>query len=59
MAPRSSGSESRIEPEEGVFVDSVLDHYAMVVDEFRANGIEPLIMLHHFTNPLWFERKGG
>jgi beta-glucosidase len=37
----------------------VLDHYERVVDELRANGIEPFITLHHFTNPLWFDRKGG
>ena len=56
---RFSVEWSKIEPEEGVFVDSVLDHYERVVDELRANGIEPFITLHHFTNPLWFERKGG
>ncbi len=58
-AYRFSIEWSKIEPEEGVFVDSVLDHYERVVDELRANGIEPFITLHHFTNPLWFERKGG
>jgi len=56
---RFSVEWSKVEPEEGVFVDSVLDHYERVVDELRANGIEPFITLHHFTNPLWFERKGG
>ena len=55
---RFSVEWSKIEPEEGVFVDSVLDHYERVVDELRANGIEPFITLHHFVNPLWFERKG-
>lgn len=50
---------SKVEPEEGVFADSVLDHYERVVDELCANGIEPFITLHHFTNPLWFDRKGG
>ncbi len=50
---------SKIEPEEGVFEDSVLDHYERVVDELRANGIEPFITLHHFTDPLWFVRRGG
>jgi beta-glucosidase len=50
---------SKVEPVEGVFVDSVLDHYEGVIDELRANGIEPFVTLHHFTNPLWFERRGG
>jgi beta-glucosidase len=56
---RFSVEWSKVEPEEGVFVDSVLDHYEGVVDELRANGIEPFITLHHFTDPLWFDRKGG
>jgi beta-glucosidase len=56
---RFSVEWSKVEPEEGVFVDSVLDHYERVVDELLANGIEPLVTLHHFTNPLWFEEKGG
>ncbi len=58
-AYRFSIEWSKIEPEEGVFADSALDHYEQVIDELRANGIEPFITLHHFTNPLWFERKGG
>lgn len=56
---RFSVEWSKVEPEEGVFVDSVLDHYEDVVDELRANRIEPFITLHHFTDPLWFDMKGG
>jgi beta-glucosidase len=56
---RFSVEWSKIEPEEGVFVDSVLKHYEQVADELLANGIEPFITLHHFTDPLWFSRKGG
>ena len=58
-AYRFSVEWSKIEPEEGVFSDSVLDHYAQVVSELRASGIEPMITLHHFTNPVWFENRGG
>jgi len=58
-AYRFSVEWSKIEPEEGVFSDSVLDHYAQVVNELCAHGIEPMITLHHFTNPLWFEKRGG
>jgi beta-glucosidase len=25
----------------------------------RARGIQPMVALHHFTNPAWFERAGG
>ena len=58
-AYRFSVEWSKIEPAEGVFADTALDHYERVVDELRANGIEPLITLHHFTNPIWFERNGA
>jgi beta-glucosidase len=58
-AYRFSVEWSRIEPAEGVFADTALDHYERVVDELRANGIEPLITLHHFTNPIWFEKNGA
>ena len=56
---RFSVEWSKVEPEEGVFVDSVLEHYADVVRELRANGIEPFVTLHHFTDPLWFDQRGG
>jgi beta-glucosidase len=56
---RFSVEWSKIEPVEGIFIDTVLNHYERVADELRANGIEPFITLHHFTNPLWFEQKGG
>jgi beta-glucosidase len=58
-AYRFSIEWSKVEPEEGMFSDSVLHHYEQVVDELRANNIEPLVTLHHFSNPLWFEHKGG
>ncbi|MCX6150730.1 MAG: family 1 glycosylhydrolase [Ignavibacteriales bacterium] len=58
-AYRFSVEWSKIEPEEGKFDESVLDHYEKVVDELRANGIEPMITLHHFTNPIWFEKQGA
>ena len=56
---RFSVEWSKVEPAEGVFVDSVLEHYRDIVRELRANGIEPMVTLHHFTDPLWFDRRGG
>ena len=58
-AYRFSVEWSKIEPEEGKFNEKVLDHYEKVVDELVSNGIEPMITLHHFTNPIWFEKKGA
>jgi len=56
---RFSVEWSRIEPMEGVFDTLAIKHYQDVCDSLIANGIEPMITLHHFTNPIWFERKGA
>jgi len=58
-AYRFSVEWSKIEPKQGEFDESALDHYEQVVDELLANGIEPMVTLHHFTNPIWFEEKGA
>ena len=56
---RFSVEWSKIEPKQGEFDQSALDHYEQVVDDLLANGIEPVVTLHHFTNPLWFEQQGA
>jgi beta-glucosidase len=56
---RFSVEWSKIEPNEGQFDEQALKHYEDVVDDLLANGIEPIVSLHHFTNPLWFEEKGA
>lgn len=58
-AYRFSVEWSKIEPEEGRFDEDALGHYCDVVDELILQDIHPVVTLHHFTNPLWFERKGG
>lgn len=58
-AHRLSIEWSRIEPKEGQFSQKELDHYRAVILALRARGIEPLVTLHHFTNPIWFSEKGG
>lgn len=50
---------SRIEPEEGRFDEKEIQHYINVVKALRDRGIEPMITLWHFTNPVWFVQKGG
>lgn len=50
---------SRIEPKRGDFRDDVLAHYREEIEYMKAKGIKPLLTLHHFTNPLWFEDAGG
>src|SRR4030042_617441 len=58
-AYRFSVEWSKIEPEPGKYDEAVLDHYEDVVDELRKNVIEPMITLHHFTDPIWFEDQGA
>ena len=50
---------SKVEPQQDFFDTTVLDHYAHVLDELIANNITPIIVLHRYTHPLWFEQKGG
>jgi beta-glucosidase len=58
-AHRLSIEWSRIEPSEGEFDSRQIRHYRDVLGELREQGIEPMVTLHHFTNPLWFIKKGG
>ncbi|MBN1563304.1 MAG: glycoside hydrolase family 1 protein [Anaerolineae bacterium] len=58
-AHRFSVEWSRIEPERGQFDLPAIAHYADVLRALRERGMEPVITLHHFTNPLWVEEMGG
>lgn len=58
-AHRFSIEWSRIEPEEGVFSSAEISHYRKVLEALHERGIEPMVTLHHFTNPLWLSRQGG
>ena len=50
---------SRIEPSEGKFSQEELKHYIDVILSLRSRNIEPIVTLHHFTNPIWFSKQGG
>ena len=58
-AHRLSIEWSRIEPEEGKFCEKELEHYVKVILSLKARNIEPMVTLHHFTNPIWFNKLGG
>jgi len=58
-AHRLSIEWGRIEPEEGKFSSEALQHYIDVIQSLRRKSIEPLVTLHHFTNPVWFSKAGG
>jgi beta-glucosidase len=44
---------SRIEPKLGQWDESALDHYRQMVKGLRERGLEPMVTLHHYSNPQW------
>lgn len=58
-AHRLSIEWSRIEPREGQWDHSAFDRYRDILKAMLDAGIQPMITLHHFTNPMWMVRKGG
>jgi len=56
---RLSVSWARIEPEEGIFNAIAIQRYRRMLNELLARNIRPVVCLHHFTHPLWFEQKGA
>jgi beta-glucosidase len=57
-AHRLSLEWSRIEPEPSVFDPHALDRYRQILQAMHNRGIEPMVTLHHFSNPLWLVEKG-
>ena len=58
-ALRISVEWSRIEPTPGEFSREALNHYAEMIRLLRARGLEPMVTLHHFTDPVWLGEMGG
>lgn len=58
-AYRFSIEWARIEPEEGKFDPTEIEHYRSVIRCCKANGMTPMVTLMHFTSPKWLISKGG
>jgi beta-glucosidase len=58
-AYRFSVEWARIEPEEGRFDETEIEHYRSVIRCCKAHGVEPIVTLMHFTSPAWLIKKGG
>jgi len=56
---RMSIEWSRVEPEQGKFSEEGIQHYVDEVKYLIDSGIEPMVTLHHFTDPIWFEDLGS
>ncbi len=50
---------ARLEPSPGAFDTAAFAHYRDELTRLKTAGIVPLVTLHHFNNPWWFERTGG
>ena len=57
-ALRLSLEWSRIEPEPSVFDHGALARYREMLKGLHERDIEPMVTLHHFSNPLWLVEKG-
>jgi beta-glucosidase len=56
---RFSVEWSRIEPAPGRFDEAALERYRSWCATLRSAGIEPMVTLHHFTEPGWLTDRGG
>ena len=56
---RFSVEWSKVEPSLGQIDYSVIEHYKDLCDSLILNDITPVVTLHHFTNPIWFENLGA
>ena len=50
---------SRLEPVRGEWDEEAVAHYREEIEYMVSRGIRPMLTIHHFTNPLWFEDMGG
>jgi Beta-glucosidase/6-phospho-beta-glucosidase/beta-galactosidase len=56
---RFSVEWSRVEPRPGELDVGVLLRYRQWCETLLEAAIEPLVTLHHFTDPVWFADRGG
>ena len=50
---------SKIEPQNGDYNVESVQHYRDLCDSLIKNNITPVVTLHHFTHPTWFEKLGA
>ncbi|MCX7920586.1 MAG: family 1 glycosylhydrolase [Clostridia bacterium] len=56
---RMSLEWSRIEPSKGSYSKEAIEHYRNEIKLLLKNNIKPLVTLHHFSEPLWFQELGA
>ena len=50
---------ARIVPEEGHVDEEAILRYRQELQLLKEKNIRPLLTIHHFSNPMWFENKGA
>jgi beta-glucosidase len=50
---------ARLQPEPEAWVKEEVDHYRKVLECCHANGVTPIVTMHHFTSPKWLITQGG
>lgn len=50
---------SRIEPKEGQWDESEIEHYRKYIKTLKQKGLEPVMNIWHWTMPIWLAEKGG
>jgi len=58
-AHRFSVEWSRIQPTPDKWDEDALEKYRAMLRGLRERGMTAMVTLHHFTDPLWLEEKGG
>src|ERR1043165_775012 len=43
----------------GKLDEATVKEYRAFLDDLKQRGVDIMMVLHHFTNPLWFAAKGG
>lgn len=56
---RFSVEWARLMPEEGKVDETAVERYRQELLALKERGIRPLLTIHHFANPMWFESKGA
>lgn len=50
---------ARLIPAPGKINEEAVARYRREIQALKERGIQPLLTIHHFTNPMWFERLGA
>lgn len=58
-AHRLSIEWSRIQPTPDTWDGEAMERYREMLQGVRQRGMQPMVTLHHFTNPQWLSEQGG